>query len=144
MVHIVIEKETQTSRTTFKRIRVCKICSKCWSTTEKYKGMSIQSSESDPVKIDTILDDVCNVFKTDKQILLGRSQSKTNTLIRHIAMYLCKDAGYSFVRIGKVFGRHHTSIIYGCRHIEQAIADDKNLRKMMLIAKLTNSQRFTT
>lgn len=131
----VVEKSETIGTNTVRRSRTCKICSKTYSTVETYKGMAISSNKEVNAKVDTIIDNVCEVFDVKKKALMGKERPKRLALVRHVAMYLCRDAGYSFPQIGKIFGRHHATIIYACRHIEKEIFKDPELRKFVLLAR---------
>jgi chromosomal replication initiation ATPase DnaA len=128
----IIESTFRIGVNTFKRVRVCKICSTIWSTTETRKGMSTTSSED---KINRILDNVCQVFDITREQLIGRERPKRLAIVRHIAMHLCHEAGYSYAAIGRVFGRNHAGVMYGCRNVRNRMKEDPHLQRMISLAK---------
>lgn len=61
-----------------------------------------------------------------------KSSRRTNAIVlpRQIAMYLVRKLiGTSYTKIGETFGgRHHTTVLYACHEIEEAIQTDQNLK----------------
>lgn len=51
---------------------------------------------------------------------------------RHIAMYLCRQMGYSYPAIGRRFGwMHHTSVMYACEKMARLEANDLSIRDLV-------------
>ena len=136
IIHSVVENSKRVGPNTFRRERVCKVCSKLWITIETNKGMASHSTSSTRLKIDRVINSVCENFGVSREFLLSRRQPKNMALVRHIAMYLCREAGYSYPAIAKVFdNRDHTSVLYAYRKIRRQLQDDKELKKIIILAK---------
>jgi len=57
--------------------------------------------------------------------LFSRSRRRQLVLARHLAMYFCREyTSYSFPEIGDLFFRDHSSVIHGCKRIENDIRRD--------------------
>lgn len=136
----VVESSEKIGVNTVRRKRICKKCSRVYSVVETFKGMATQSRDTQ-VKIDKIIRNVCTVFNVTKKDLISKKRPKRLALIRHVAMYLCREAGYSYPKIARVFDRHHATIIYGCRHVEKKIDEDPELRKFVLLARFHHSDQ---
>lgn len=74
------------------------------------------------LRFDNIVAKVCARFSiTDEEF---RSHRKFRSLshARHLAFYICrKMTNLSYPDIGKAAGFDHTSVIYGVRHVQDAI-----------------------
>ena len=69
-----------------------------------------------------ILGKVSNYFGILKGDLLSHSRKKEFSLPRHIAMYFLHSVkGVSLTKLGKMFGRDHTSILYAAEKIKSLI-----------------------
>lgn len=54
--------------------------------------------------------------------LLGATGPRAVSAWRDVAYYLCRhEAGETFAHIGRRFGRHHTTIIEGCRRVSERL-----------------------
>jgi chromosomal replication initiation ATPase DnaA len=51
--------------------------------------------------------------------ILGRGRCAHVALARQYAMWKCREQGYSFPLIGRVFGRDHSTVMHGCRVIDK-------------------------
>lgn len=66
-----------------------------------------------PPRMKEILREVCQQHSMLPQDLIGRSRREVVVRARRDFIVRAKDAGYSFVRIGKALGgRDHTTILY--------------------------------
>lgn len=76
-----------------------------------------------------ILEKVSSYFNLPKDTLKRKQRSKNQVLPRQIAMYLVRTlTELSLPEIGVVFGaKHHTTVLYAYRKIEQALSKDKKL-----------------
>jgi len=70
-----------------------------------------------------VLKKVAKYFGVSLEDLLGQSRKKDFALPRHLSMYLlhCEDK-FSLTRIGNLFNRDHTSILYAAEKIKKAIS----------------------
>lgn len=63
-------------------------------------------------------------YKISQENILGRSQSREFVFPRQVAMYLCRqELGLSFMKIGEIFSRDHSTVISSIRHIQQKLDD---------------------
>ena len=78
----------------------------------------------------TILSRVGGYFNTTKEELKKKKRNKTLVLPRQIAMYLIREmTELSLPEIGSFFGaKHHTTVLYACRKIKQALNNDEKLK----------------
>lgn len=63
----------------------------------------------------TLLGAVCDRFGISLAQLLGPQRFAHYTHPRRVAWRLLRRRGWSYPRIGALFDRHHTAIMYGCR-----------------------------
>ena len=76
-----------------------------------------------------ILKEVAEYFAIEQSRLVSKARSKDIVVPRQVACYLMRDiGGMSYPEIGKVFGQHHTSIIYGVEKLTSAMAQDEQLK----------------
>ena len=68
---------------------------------------------------------VASRFHIDTRSLRGPSRSKNIAWPRQVAMYVARQAGYSFPQIGAYFGnRDHTTAMHSCDKVTRLIAND--------------------
>ncbi|WP_201456873.1 chromosomal replication initiator protein DnaA [Chlamydia sp. 17-3921] len=108
-----------------------------------YKKLSQQLLYEDDIKV--LLKDVLEIAKSvrltptgiiravsryygiTQESILGRSQSREHVLPRQVAMYLCRQQlALSFVRIGDIFSRDHSTVISSIRLISQKAEERDN------------------
>lgn len=61
---------------------------------------------------------VCAHYAIEGDLILGDSRDRYALNARHVAMWLMRDAGRTYVEIGEEMGRDHTSVINACRRVE--------------------------
>lgn len=69
------------------------------------------------------------------------SQKKDVSFARQVSFYLCKEIlDLSLQKIGQVFGRDHTTVLYGIKKIEKDMENDKAFKETveMLIKDINN------
>lgn len=87
-----------------------------------------------PIRI--IVEIVAAQYEVSATRLLGRELSRVVTLPRQVAMYLAFDlTGRSYFVIGRVFGRHHTTVMQGVRAVRYRMADDPQVRAEVAVAR---------
>jgi chromosomal replication initiation ATPase DnaA len=134
MAHSEIKWQQPLTSMVIKRKRVCRACSRVWTTTETFKGFLTESTDEVQAKILRIVHNVCYMFKVDESALLGPNRNRNLSMARHVAMYLAKKEGYSYPKIGAIFNnRHHTTIMYGCQHVEKAMKAQPALESIVRI-----------
>lgn len=79
-----------------------------------------------------IIERVAKYFKKDPHELCGPLRRKEIAYVRHVTMYiLYKKAGFSYKRIGTMFNRDHTSVIYAITKIQRRVNCDGELQKIV-------------
>ena len=74
----------------------------------------------------SVISSMYNISTTD---LLGTSRQNKYVIPRHIAMYILKNHyGLTLKRIGQIFDKDHTSIMNGCKRIENELKTDKQIK----------------
>lgn len=82
----------------------------------------IESSCANKITPDDILCAICERFDQKKEDLLGKSQSHEKVVPRKIAMYfLRKNLHLSYVKIGKIFSKDHSTVMASVESVETAI-----------------------
>jgi chromosomal replication initiator protein len=81
-----------------------------------------------------IIDTVADFYNTSPESLLGPERSKDIAWARQVAMYLIREeASASLPSIGEALGnRDHTTIMYGCKKVADAIERDDAARRQVL------------
>lgn len=70
--------------------------------------------------VDQILEAVSVTFGYSVDDLLGSSRSKPLVMARQTAMFACREfLGLSYPQIGKALNRDHTTVMHGCKKIEE-------------------------
>jgi chromosomal replication initiator protein len=65
-----------------------------------------------------IIEAVCRYYQLTKSDIIGSSRVKAVAMARQIAMYLCREmTDLSLPKIGELFGRDHTTVMYACKKI---------------------------
>jgi len=71
---------------------------------------------------------VCQRFNITREKLVKRTTSRKASRPRMIAMYLAREmTGLSFPRLGRHFGRHHSSVLLACRQMALGITANPKL-----------------
>ena len=88
--------------------------------------------DEQPVTIDRIQKFVASHYRLKPADLKGRDSSKAVARPRQIAMFLCRvltDA--SLPRIGKSFGRDHSTVVHSVRKVEQQCQTDQEFHSLI-------------
>lgn len=86
------------------------------------------NSEPISVTIDKIFASVYNKFGVKREDIVGLKRTKEITRIRHIAIYLVSNiTEMSTKKIGKIFNRDHTTVLYSIETIQKKLASDPQL-----------------
>ena len=102
-------------------------------TQEALKG-TLPNSQKQVITIDFIKQNVANYFHIKTSDMDSPRRDQAITRPRHIAMYLCQELlGASLSDIGRDFGnRDHTTVLHGCKKVQQDIIKDQNIAKIVL------------
>ncbi len=82
------------------------------------------------ITVDRVVKAVCSHFQVSVVDLRGKRRTRAIALPRQIAMYLARDlTACSFPEIGtKIGGRDHSTVMYACSKIADALPTDAELR----------------
>lgn len=76
-----------------------------------------------------VIQAVCEHFGLEEKELLGRGRARHIAFPRQVSMYLMrKDADVSLEEIGQALNRDHTTVLHGCRKIEDEMETNSILR----------------
>jgi chromosomal replication initiator protein len=111
------------------------------SLTDRPLGMELAEeclrdiivTEEQPLSVDRIQTVVADHFNMKISTLKARSNSRSVTVPRQIAMFLCKDLlDISFPELGKRFGgKHHSTVIHSVRKVRTEMSRDESFRKVV-------------
>jgi chromosomal replication initiator protein len=94
---------------------------------------NIIDRDDQPVTIDQVQKFIANYYQLRVADLKSRNNSKSVTLPRQIAMFLCKTlTNASLPQIGKTFGgKHHSTVIHSIRKVETLCKNDREFNKLV-------------
>ena len=83
----------------------------------------MENTNEEEIKINVILSFVANWYGCSVGNILSKQRAKKVTEARYLAMYIIRRSlGLSFPRIGKIFIRHHATVIEGIKKVEHVVA----------------------
>ena len=93
----------------------------------------ISSDKPRVITPELIQEIVASYYKLKPEDLRSKKRTRNIAFPRQVAMYLCRTlTDLSLPRIGEKFGgRDHTTIIHGCDKIQQDMAEDPDLQKVV-------------
>ncbi len=98
----------------------------------------IEEEEKVMLSPEKIVKVVAHTFGIKPEDILGKSQQKECVFPRQIAMYLCrKELSLSFLKIGKVFSRDHSTVMSSVKLIEKGASQ----KDEHIINSLRNTHR---
>ncbi len=91
---------------------------------------NILNTEVVRVTVERIQHEVGSEFGVTIEGMKSRKRTKTLTVPRQVAMYLCRQlTDLPLVEIGQAFGgRDHTTVIHACEKVENEIQTDRTIR----------------
>jgi hypothetical protein len=96
---------------------------------ERFEGWLYEALPAVPVTAQTIIDATAARFGVDVDQLVGQSRVRSLVHPRHVAMFVVRRRlGLSFLEIGRVFHRDHTSVQNAVNRIEHLTAVDATVR----------------
>ncbi|WP_348664019.1 chromosomal replication initiator protein DnaA [Chlamydia vaughanii] len=105
----------------------------------------LEAAESVRLTPSGIVRAVAQYYGVSPESILGRSQSREYVLPRQVAMYLCRQKlSLSYVRIGDVFSRDHSTVISSIRVISQKVEEgghDISIATQDLMKSLTSAYK---
>jgi chromosomal replication initiator protein len=73
---------------------------------------------------------VAAYFNVSLDKMLGKSHEPFYAHPRQIAVYIARKVGrHSYPRLGIMFDRDHTTMVYAVREVERRMVDDENLER---------------
>ena len=83
------------------------------------------------VNAELIIEMVARQYDTTPEEIIGKKRSQPIALPRQVAMYICRRmTSMSTTSIGDAFGgRDHTTVMHGCKTVEEGIKTDSQLRR---------------
>ncbi len=72
-----------------------------------------------------VLDQVCRIHHVTRAEICGRSRSRTVSFARHDLWWRLRNhatLSFSYIELGRLFDRNHTTVLHGVRAWERAIA----------------------
>ena len=89
---------------------------------------SVPALPVDDTPFDRLLARVASRYGIDARAIRGPSRQQRFVWPRQVAMYVARQAGYSFPQIGDYFGgRDHTTVMHSCLKVAKAIEEDLGL-----------------
>ena len=100
----------------------------------------ISPGESRKITPDLIIEVVAEHFHISPDDIRGNKRTASIVYPRQIVMYLCKETGTTYKKIGEILGgRDHTTIMHGAEKIEHEItSNDSTSRLIATIKKKMN------
>ncbi|MDR2410668.1 MAG: hypothetical protein LBE13_21500, partial [Bacteroidales bacterium] len=103
----------------------------------------ISNTRQDSTTLARVLKFVCHTFKVDPQTITSNSRLKKVTEARNFGMYLSRIlTDKTLEEIGKVFGRRHSSVLYGINKVEHDMKLDRRVQEQvdLYIGQLNNQK----
>ena len=108
---------------------------------------SLAVTRKSAVTVEDIQKIVADVFDVSEEVLRGKTRKQEIVLARQTAMYLTKEiTRLPLKTIGSHFGgRDHSTVIYACQVISEALGNDKHFReKYDYIKKKNRTNRYVS
>lgn len=88
-------------------------------------------------RIMEVVNAACKVTNVPVQKLLHYNRSyRRLCLVRQVAMYVAREySNASFPTLGKVFGRHHATVIYACQKVAEMMKQPGHARTMVTMMR---------
>ena len=72
---------------------------------------------------------ICNITQVEWDQMKSKCRKRDINDVRQIAMWIIrKGTSMSFYDVGKIFNRHHATVLYACKHVEGLIEIDNKYR----------------
>lgn len=100
--------------------------------TKEALGNIKQDSSAREINWEDIANTICSYFGISKANLLSDQKNQEFALPRQYAMYLCRDMlNLPYTRIGTLFGRDHSTVMYACRKTAANMENDTKLHDII-------------
>jgi chromosomal replication initiator protein len=78
-----------------------------------------------------IITTICKRMEISKETVMSKSRKHDCVLTRHLCIYFIWETSFwTLKRVGKLFGRHHSTIIHALNSVNDRIDVDKRFRHM--------------
>ncbi len=72
---------------------------------------------------------ICKAYNLEEEVLLNKGRKKEIALPRQVLMYLAKKlTDLSFPAIGEMLKRNHTTVMHGCKAVEEMLEKDQEFK----------------
>lgn len=89
------------------------------------------------MKPETIIEVVSTYYSHDPDTISGPSRIASVARARHVVMYLLRESGLSYERIGQWLGdRDHTTVMHGVATIESRQQTDEELKGQLSVLRM--------
>lgn len=78
--------------------------------TDELRAMSRAIGKTETSEL--VIQQVCDIFKITEEEIKGKERFAECVDARHIAMYILLDKELSLTEVGKIFDRHHATVIH--------------------------------
>jgi len=88
-----------------------------------------EHSGAKTVTPDIIIENCAKFYNIKKEDILGKRKTKEIAFTRQVSMYFLRELlGLSHQKIGKIFDKHHSTVMHNINEIEKKLLDDNNFR----------------
>lgn len=87
--------------------------------------------QRDDARVQQITEGVARFSGVRVLEMISTSRRSRITFARYLAMYLARQAGVTYPRIGAFFGRDHSTVIHACQQIERRMAAQPAFAKIV-------------
>lgn len=93
----------------------------------------LEDRSATSMTVEQVIGVVCAHFRVEPEDVLSARRKQEIVLARQVAMFLARrHLGMSYPELGRAFGgKDHSTVLYGCRKVEQLQRDDKKLKSVL-------------
>jgi chromosomal replication initiator protein len=96
------------------------------SIAEKLLRDLLEKEQENALTAEKIVKQIAAHYGITSEDILGKSQMRSSTLPRQMAMYLCREKlKLPFQKIGEIFGRDHSTVMSSIKQIQKNIEENK-------------------
>jgi chromosomal replication initiator protein len=86
-------------------------------------------NKSNEIRTDNIIKDVCDVYGIELNELFSNARHRILVEPRQVLFYILhKKLNIPCQKVGKIFGKHHATVLHGANQMKNWMEFDKNLR----------------
>lgn len=91
-------------------------------------------------KVSLIINSACSIFSITEAELLSTSRRRDVVNARFACLFFVKEkTGWTITRVGKLFNRHHASVVHAMKKIEDIDYDPEFKKTFLLMKKKTSN-----